>query len=446
MSRSASAIGVVERSPITMLHLAIIALCACGFAIDLVELALGGALSAVFSARPYQLDPVALGWLLSSTYVGAIVGAPIFGWVADRIGPSKVLCILTCWIGIWSILSGLARTADELTTVRLLAGIGLGAYPPVMIAYLTDMSPSDRRGAVIFTTCGFAYLAPPLAIFAVRWLTPIAPLAIEGWRWPFFIAGVIACLAGVAMARLPEAPHWLVATGRFDALLRVVSRIEGSVKLRLFSRSDCLARRPSVSVSSTDRAPLLAKRFTPGQRLLILCGITFTVPIATVSFPLLTGPILLSRHFSLSDTLFYLGLATFGPIIGTLVGGTVIDSVSRRRFMAACALVMLASVGLFFLIDATGVMALSLIAFSLCTALYMPTMTLYGAELFTPSMRARRTSLAWVANRVAAAAAPALLVPLVHAQATTMILLVLALALATNIAFVVLLAPQEGID
>ena len=430
--------GMLERGPLTRLHLAIIALCAFGFAIDLAELALGGALSSIFSAAPYHIDAARLTWLVTSAYVGALIGAPTFGWLADRIGPLKVLCLLTCWIGIWSILSAGAPTVDMLAICRLFAGVGVGAFPPIMIAYLTDIAPREQRGLVIFTACGAAYLAPPLAIFAVRWLTPIAPLGIEGWRWPFAVGGVFALLAGGAMTRLPEAPHWLAATGRAAALRRVADRIAQSKALGLRVRPG-----EAANTSADGREDPRIDARSASWRLVVLCAISFTVPIATVSFPLLTGPILLARHFSLSDTLFYIGFATFGPVVGTLLGGVLIDGIARRMVMALCAGGMLASVGLFFLASAPVAIAVALVGFALFTSLYMPAMTLYGAELFTPSMRARKTSIAWVANRIAAAGAPAVLVPLVHRQETLAIAAVLAVALLVNLAVVACLAPHE---
>ena len=44
--------GRLERLPVTWLHAAIIAACSIGFGFDLLEVALGNALSAVFSAPP----------------------------------------------------------------------------------------------------------------------------------------------------------------------------------------------------------------------------------------------------------------------------------------------------------------------------------------------------------------------------------------------------------
>jgi MFS transporter, putative metabolite:H+ symporter len=76
----------LDSTPLTVLHAFAALLCAVGFGIDLMEISVGNALSAVFSAPPYALSPRSLAWLLSSVYVGAVIGAPLLGWAADRNG------------------------------------------------------------------------------------------------------------------------------------------------------------------------------------------------------------------------------------------------------------------------------------------------------------------------------------------------------------------------
>src|SRR5262245_46576042 len=70
--------------PVTRLHLFILVACAVGFSFDLAEIAFGSILSAIFSAPPHQVDGTQLSWLLASVYVGAIAGAPLLGWLADK--------------------------------------------------------------------------------------------------------------------------------------------------------------------------------------------------------------------------------------------------------------------------------------------------------------------------------------------------------------------------
>ena len=214
---------IVERLdvlPLTRLHLWVIVLCAAAFAIDLMEVTLGNALSAIFSAAPYRLAPQQVSWLLVSVYVGAIIGAPVMGRLGDRFGLKKILMIVVFWLSATSLLGATSPSPLALMGFRFLSGIALGAIPPLMIAYLTDISPIGRRGLVVFLVCAIAYLAPPAAIFGLRWLTVSRPFGVEAWRWPLAAGGVLAAFVSFAFLYLPEGPRWLLASGQTSCQIR----------------------------------------------------------------------------------------------------------------------------------------------------------------------------------------------------------------------------------
>jgi len=71
----------MDALPVTALHLMLVVLCGLGLAVDMFEMVLGSVLSAVFSAPPHELAPKPLALLLSSVYLGAIVGAACNGRV-----------------------------------------------------------------------------------------------------------------------------------------------------------------------------------------------------------------------------------------------------------------------------------------------------------------------------------------------------------------------------
>jgi putative MFS transporter len=404
---------------------------------DFVEVTMGGSLSAVFSAPPHRLDAARLAWLLSASNAGAIIGAPVTGWIADKRGLQATLIWTVWWLAITAVLAAFSPTIGWLTAARFLGGIALGAYPPLMMAYLTDILPTRRRGTLIFSICAVSYLAPPAAIFATRALTVAPPLGFEGWRWVFLAAGAICALSALLWRWAPEAPHWLAARGLRNAVIRVEARFAQS--RRLFATRD---DSPTGLEGKAEGQVAISPRSRPFV-LVVMCALYALIGCATVAFPLLTGPVLLQRHFSLSDTLFYVGLATFGPVLGALFGGVVTDRIGRPPVMAGCALIMLASVPLFFFSRETLVMAGSIIAFGLCSTLFIPAMTVYAAELFVPSMRGRATSLAWACNRVGATVSPVIFLNLIHNGETPLAAIGMVGALAASLVAIVVL-PRSG--
>jgi putative MFS transporter len=346
------------------------AFCSVGFGIDLLEITLGNAFSAIFSAPPHSLAPDVLSWLLAAPYVGAVVGAPLLGWAAEAKGYRLMLMIALLWIGAFSLAGASSPAVGWLIGSRLLAGLALGAYPPLMIAYLTATTSPVNRGKIIFAVCAVAYLAPPGGIFLVKWLTPAPPLGIEAWRWPLALAGALALLAAIAFLRLPDAPK------------------VNAKRLTLRSLAD--------------------------RRFAFVSAMYALHPLASVAFPLLTGPVLLARGFGITDTLLYVGLATFGPVIGTLGAGFLVDRIERRTTIAICAASMLTALALFFATAYPILLMAAVVLFNVFASLYSPAMTTYGAELYPDGSRAAATSAAWALNRIVAAGAPLILLPLLH--------------------------------
>lgn len=268
---------------------------------------------------------------------------------------------------------------------------------------------------------------------------------------PLLAAGLISGLAGIAFLGLPEAPHWLHAKARMAAVRAVQQRFATSWKpwRVAYPVSDMHSPDHGTEAEASASAVRETGNALPKARLALIVLLYFLIPWATVSFPLLSGPILLERHFSLSDTLFYVGLANFGPIVATIMSGLVVDRFRRERMLAACAAGMLLSVLLFFAAHAVLAMAVAMLVFGIGSALYMPTMVMFGGEAFAAGVRGRAVSVGWACNRLAAAVAPMLLIPLVRGGHDMVIAGVLCGTLAMTILLLLIAAPRvagTGLD
>ena len=400
----------LDSSSLKVIHGFAALLCAVGFGVDLLEISVTNGLSAVFSAAPHSLSPPVLSWLLASVYIGAVLGAPIVGQIADRKGIKVALCGTLLWLGVMSLLAATQSKPLGFGVFRFLSGIALGAYPPLMIAYLTALAPARYRGLMIFWVCSLAYLAPPLGILMIGWLTPLHPFDIEGWRWPFAFGGLGALTVGAALIRLPESPRWLLTRGHKENAKRNCLAIVRSPDLRLPS-----LLKPREIKTNAPTVPLqlaAADGSNIKGTFAFVTVLYFLQPWSMAAFPLLTGPMLLKRGHRLTDALLYIALATFGPALSTFIIGPLIDRLERRiSLMLTCA-VMLLAVGTFFCTDHPVLMTGAILIFTTGVAVYTPLMTIYGAELIPITRRASLTTLAWSGNRLAAALVPLSMLPL----------------------------------
>ena len=117
----------LDRLPLTRLHIAVAALCAIGLFVDVAELALGAAFSAIFASPPHSFDSTQSGLLLASVFVGGAIGSPAFGWLSDRYGRRLALQLSMLLVAAPSIGAALSSDASSLIAFRLLSGMALGA-------------------------------------------------------------------------------------------------------------------------------------------------------------------------------------------------------------------------------------------------------------------------------------------------------------------------------
>ena len=188
-----------------------------------------------------------------------------------------------------------------------------------MVAYLSDVLPPARRGRMILLCGAIGFLGAPAVVFLIRWLTPLAPLGFEGWRWALVI-GAVGCGRGRRVVPLAAG---IAALARERAAAR---RCRGGLSsLRPLSAGLAAARHRFGAPRARRSAekPTSFWSAAGGRyrvRAVLIAAMYFLSPWATVGFPLLSGAVLVEKGFRVTDSLLYLGVAMFGPTIGVLAG------------------------------------------------------------------------------------------------------------------------------
>ncbi|WP_182086242.1 MFS transporter [Aureimonas sp. ME7] len=161
-------------------------------------------------------------------FVGMLIGAFVFGRLADRIGRRPVLMIAICIDAIFGVASAFAPDFGWLLALRLLTGIGVGATLPVDYTMLAEFLPADRRGRWLVLLEAFWALGTVL-------LAVLALLAGsqggEAWRTIFFCTGLPAIIGLALRFYVPESPFFLNSRGKSDearAVLQRVAKTNGS--------------------------------------------------------------------------------------------------------------------------------------------------------------------------------------------------------------------------
>src|SRR5260221_4596530 len=230
MDLATGANRVIDESPVSRIQLRAWILCGLVAMLDGNDTLLIG-LGAPSLATALKVAPSAMAWAISGSWLGAAVGAIVFGWLADRFGRRTILIIAVLVFGIFTVATPFAPTLASLVGIRVLTGIGLGGATPCFIALASEYTPARVRGTVV----SLVWAAFPLGIvvggLANAWL-----LARYSWEAVFIVGGAVSLLVAVLLlAALPESPAFLLkrATG-IEAARRILAKIAPSATLAPF--------------------------------------------------------------------------------------------------------------------------------------------------------------------------------------------------------------------
>jgi sugar porter (SP) family MFS transporter len=152
--------------------------------------------------------------------LGAIAGALIAGWLADRISRRRTKMISGCVYVIGGIGCALAHSYWQILAGRFWLGLAVGCASFVSPMYIAELVPPRIRGGVV----SFNQLMVTLGILAayiVDW--GFAPLP-NNWRWMFALAVVPGAALAIGMYFMPFSPRWLVDRGREDEAREVLQK------------------------------------------------------------------------------------------------------------------------------------------------------------------------------------------------------------------------------
>jgi MFS family permease len=152
--------------------------------------------AAPFITQDLGLTQIQMGWAFAVFgYAYAVFEIP-GGWLADRIGPRKVLMRIVLWWSIFTAATGWVWSATSLILVRGLFGAGeAGAFPGITRMLTTWLPKGERERAqsLVWLATRFAGAFTPLLVIGL--------ISLVGWRRVFEIFGLIGVVWAVFFYR-----------------------------------------------------------------------------------------------------------------------------------------------------------------------------------------------------------------------------------------------------
>ncbi|HEX3970495.1 MAG TPA: MFS transporter [Stellaceae bacterium] len=313
--------ALLDERPVGAYRLWILLLCflSCtvdGYDVQVIGVALPGIREGL------NLQPAALGLILTGGQIGVMVGALFLGPVSDRIGRKTVLISSACIFGLFSLLTAWATTVTEIAALRLLAGLGLGGIVPAAMAYSAEYAP-QRLKATVTTLMWMALpVGGSIVGFSAVWLVPSF-----GWQSLFVVAGILPLVLVVALiGSMPESLAYLGSRGNNQAAMhRIAVRIDPALRSdsELFLSEKKLPGVPLIQLFQDGRAA--------GT---ILVWLIFFLSFFLMIFMVSWVPTFI-RMTSGSTTAVgtSLGMWNIGSLIATAMVGQLIDRFGYYRVL-----------------------------------------------------------------------------------------------------------------
>ena len=343
----------------------------------------------------------ALGAVFSAGAFGTLVGALALGPLGDLIGRKTLIVVSLVLAGLLMAATGSVTSVGQLTMIRFLTGLPLGALVPGTVVIANEWSPARSRTATVtIMACGFALGA------VLGGLLSSVLLPKFGWPSVFYAgsAGSILIAAAV-MFGMPESLRYLSLRpiakrqARIAAILR---RFEPTLDPATID-----AGGPAAAPIAAGGGNLVSGLFAQGRgpmtlvlwatyfmNMLVLNFMTFWLPT------LLAGTGLTAAAAVRTSTLFQLG----GIAGVVLMGASVVRFGSLRIIMAAL-LLSAAAVALVGSLGGDGRNA-AIAAAGFCIIGVQASLSALAATLYPTAVRSTGASWAMGVGRIGSTIGP----------------------------------------
>ena len=333
----------------------------------------------------WALTPAEVGAIISAGYVGQLLGAVLFGSLAEKIGRLRTLFITIALFVSMDAACLFAWSGVSMIAFRFLQGIGTGGEVPVASAYISEFIGAEKRGRFFLL---YEVIFPIGLMFAGTAGYFLVPL--YGWKM-MFVVGLIPSMLTIPLRWfMPESPRWLASKGRIVEASAVVKILEDSATARGVTLKSPVARTVDLNAKvSSDWRELFSGIYL--KRTLTIWGLSLCVYM--INNGLVTWlPTLYSQLFQLplKTSLAYGWITSAVGVIASIICALLIDKVGRKAWYASAflaAIVPLLALCWLGATSATEVLIFATAAYAILQTVAF-SLYLYSAELYPTRLRA----------------------------------------------------------
>jgi putative MFS transporter len=277
----------------------------------------------------WKLTPPQIGFVISAGFLGQLLGALFFGWIAERYGRMTGMIWSIATFAVMSLVCAFSWDYHSFLLFRLIQGFGLGGEVPIAAVYISELANANSRGRFVM----LYELIFPVGIVAASllglWIVPTL-----GWQYMFVIGAIPAVMVLFLRRVLPESPRWLASSGRTTEAEAAMSLIERETE----KATGLPLPPPQAAIKVDAKRASLADLFGPLylRRTLVVWLIWFSsylvnyglaIWMPTVYRTVFKLPLAVSLQYGLITTAI--------GFVGAAIAALIIDQLGRKTLFAA---------------------------------------------------------------------------------------------------------------
>jgi MHS family proline/betaine transporter-like MFS transporter len=231
--------------------------CTIGNACEWYDFVIYGSLASILSVNFFpEADKLASLMMVFAVFAAGFLvrplGGVIFGYIGDKKGRKKAFIYTILLMALPALAIGFLPTYNEigrlapilLLVCRLLQGMAVGGEYPIMITYIAELAPPEKRGYISCYANVTTVVGVFLATLTVTLITKVfshEALVSFAWRIPFFLASLTILLGAYIRQKLPESSLFLSEQNNFYSPLMDTLKNNKLDIVRIFGYTICIA-------------------------------------------------------------------------------------------------------------------------------------------------------------------------------------------------------------
>ncbi|MCS7364232.1 MAG: MFS transporter [archaeon GB-1867-035] len=258
--------------------------------------------------------------MAASTAIGMLIGALTSGPLADKLGRKRVCIILAIIFAASNIVTPITPLSFQtIFTLRLISGIGVGGFLPILAALISELSkPIERGKNICFLESFWAY--GWLIALIITW--KILPL--YGWQTSMASVGIISLLLTLsAYPFIPQSPRYLLLIGEKEKAVEIAQQYELTL--------------PKIKTSKPKINEQIQILFSKENRRITtaLWIVWFTIAMGYYGIFIWLPKSILSAKIPLIKSFQYLAIMTIAQIPGYYSAVLLVEKIGRKIILGS---------------------------------------------------------------------------------------------------------------